>query len=140
MTERTATCGCGHIKITVKGDPELCWACHCDYCQRLNGSLGTFASVFDDDQVVSTEGDPSVFDDFPDWPGTERYFCPNCSTAVHWINPAAFPGKRLVAIGCFSDKNFPGPAMTVQTQYRHKWCQSFLGAQEFEAFPPAEGT
>lgn len=140
MQERTATCGCGNIRITVKGEPELCWACHCDYCQRLNGSLGTFASVFADEQITAIEGNPSVFDDFPNWPGTERYFCPVCSTTVHWINPKAFPDKRLVAIGCFADKDFPGPTMTAQTQYRHKWCQGFVGAQEFEAFPPDQGT
>lgn len=139
MKERTATCGCGNIKITVRGDPEVCWACHCDYCQRLTGSIGALAAVFANDQVVSTEGEPSVFDGFKNWPGAERYFCPTCSTGVHWINPNAFPEKRLVSIGCFADKEFPGPVMTVQTQYRHNWCPSFLGAQEFEGFPQDEG-
>ena len=140
MKDRTATCGCGNVRIEVKGEPEFCWVCHCDYCQKLSGSIGTFAAVFANDQIVSSEGETSVFDDLPDWPGFERYFCPNCGTAVHWINPTAFPDKRLISIGCFSDKDFPGPAMTLQTQYRHNWVQSFIGAAEFEAFPPEQGT
>jgi len=131
MKERTAQCGCGNIKITVKGEPEACWVCHCDYCQRITASLGTMAAVFPDDQIVSIEGEASVFDDFPKWPGTERYFCGKCSSAVHWINPTAFPNKRLIAIGSFSDKDFPGPTASFHTKYRHNWMQSFIGAEDF---------
>ena len=120
MIQRTATCGCGDIRITVQGDPEACWACHCDYCQRLSGSLGSFASVFDD---------------LPKWPGAQRNFCPKCGTSVHWINPSAFPGKRLIAIGCFADKDFPGPQLSVHTNYRHDWLPSFHGAEDFETLP-----
>lgn len=133
MKERIASCGCGNIKVVVKGDPEHCFACHCDYCQRLSGSLGTFAAVFSDEQVESIEGEASVYSDFPKWPGTERFFCGNCGTAVHWTNPTSFPGKHLVAIGCFADKDFPGPTASFHTRYRHDWLHGFESADDFES-------
>lgn len=133
--ERKAECGCGNVKVIVKGDPQTCFACHCDYCQKASGSIGTFGAVYREENFVSSEGEVTKFDDLPKWPGSEKYFCSKCGTTVHWKNPAAFPGMHMVAIGCFSDPGFPGPQVTVQTQYRHKWCPGFAGAVEHEAFP-----
>lgn len=133
--ERKAECGCGNVQVVVNGDPQIRFACHCDYCQKASGSLGTFGAVYKEEDFVSIKGETIVFDDLPKWPGFEKHFCKKCGTTVHWINPTAFPGMRMVSIGCFSDPDFPGPEMVVQTQYRHKWCGSFDGASEHEAFP-----
>ena len=134
--ERKATCGCGNVKVTVKGDPELCFACHCDFCQKMTGSIANFGAVYKLEDFLSIEGDVSIYDDLPKWPGAARSFCTKCGTTVHWVNPMAFPGMRMVAVGCFSDPSFPGPEMQVQTKYRHPWCGNFEGAivnREFEA-------
>ena len=131
--ERVASCGCGSVTVTVKGDPQDCFVCHCDYCQKLTGSIGIFASVFREEDVISIEGETTKYDDFPKWPGTERYFCSKCGTNVHWINPTSFPDMRLIAVGCFADPAFPGPTRAMQTQYRHKWCGEFDGARALPA-------
>ena len=44
--EKTAQCACKNVTVIVSGDPQLCFACHCDYCQRATGSIGTFGAVF----------------------------------------------------------------------------------------------
>ena len=138
--ERVARCGCGNVQITVKNEPQDCWVCHCDYCQRSTGTIGVFAAVFLEEDVVSIEGNTTKFDDLPKWPGAERHFCSTCGTTVHWINPGSLPGKRLIAAGCFADPDFsipalPGPTRSMQTQHRPDWCGDFSGAQSFKAYP-----
>lgn len=134
--EHVAQCACKKVSITLSGEPELCFACHCDYCQRLTGSVAVTAALFKEERVRSIDGDYSTFDpDLAEWPGCERYFCPNCASTVHWINPKAFPGMRLISIGCFADPGFKGPDFVVQTQYRHSWCTAFESPQSHEAFP-----
>ena len=131
--ERVASCGCGDVKVTVNGEPEDCWVCH--YCQRTTGSIGIFASVFLEENVVSTTGELSRFDDLPKWPGAARYFCSRCGTTVYWVNPSSFPDRRLISVGCFGDSTFPGPSRAMQTQYRPSWCGDFEGAQSYTAYP-----
>ena len=133
--ERKAQCGCGNVTVMVSGDPQICFACHCDFCQRSTGSIGTFGAVYREEDISSIDGETTMRDDFPKWPGLESHFCSNCGTTVHWINPTTFPGMHMVAIGCFADPSFPGPNFTVQTQYRHHWCGEFEGAENHEAFP-----
>ena len=134
--QREASCGCGAVRVSVEGDPQLCWVCHCDHCQKLSGSIGLFAAVFREEDVVGIVGETTTHKGNQDkWPGAERYFCSNCGTSVHWINPSAFPEMRLIATGCFSDPKFPGPSLAMQTKYRHKWCGNFEGAATFEGYP-----
>ena len=98
IVERAASCGCGALRITVNGDPQDCWVCHCDYCQRATGSIGQLAVVYREEDVVSLAGEASTYGDFPKYPGAEKYFCKRCGAGVHWINPAALPGMHMVAI------------------------------------------
>ncbi len=134
---RVAACGCGAVRVSVEGDPQICWVCHCDHCQRLSGSIGLFAAVFRDEDVTAIEGQTTTHARNQEkWPGSERYFCSKCGTSVHWINPAAFPGMRLIATGCFSDPDFPGPSLAMQTRYRPRWCGDFEGSNSFEGYPP----
>ena len=133
--DRKAQCACKNVTVIVAAEPQMCFACHCDFCQRTTGSIGVFGAVFLEGDLKSIEGETTIHNDFPQWPGMEKHFCSKCGTTVHWVNPVAFPGMHLVSIGCFADPDFPGPELVVQTNYRHKWCGSFTGANEHEAFP-----
>lgn len=85
-------------------DPLRCFVWHCDDWQRLTGPVGVAAAVFNEDDLVSIDGEFSVFEpEIPKLPGTRRYICANCGAALHWQDPAAFPGLRLVALGRFED-------------------------------------
>ena len=138
---RRASCACGDVKVTVKGEPQICWACHCDDCQRATGSIALFAAMYLEEDIVSIEGSTTTFDNFPKYPGAEKYFCKTCGTTVHWINPVASPGMHMIAPGCFEDPNFLGPQMVFQTQYRPEWCPEFKSVtQSFEGFLGDEGT
>tara|TARA_B110000444_G_C18707046_1_gene531829 strand:- start:190 stop:606 length:417 start_codon:yes stop_codon:yes gene_type:complete len=131
---REARCGCGNLKVVVVGDPVRSYACHCDYCQKASGSIAAFGAVYREEDFLSFVGAETIFDDIPKWPGAKKHFCSKCGTTVHWVNPVAFPGMRMVSIGCFADPHFPGPAAQVQTQYRHAWCGDFRGADVCKEF------
>jgi hypothetical protein len=132
--KKLAQCGCGDLQVTVIAEPQMTYACHCDYCQRATGSIASFAAVYREQDVITSQGVATEFSDFPKWPGAKKHFCPRCGTTVHWVNPSAFEGMRMVAIGCFSDTQFSAPDVQVQTQYRHDWCPDFAGAAVSKAF------
>jgi len=119
--DRVASCACGAVRVAVTGEPQICWVCHCDHCQKITGGVGLFAAVFRDGDVTSIEGRTTTHRGNQEkWPGSERYFCSTCGTNVHWKNPAAFPGMRMISIGCFADPGFPGPKLAMQTKHRHR--------------------
>ncbi len=135
MIEHKAQCACKATSVTFTGEPEFSFACHCDYCQRLTGSVGVTAAVFRQDQLVSTVGAFSTYEpDLPNWPDCTRYFCPHCASTLYWFNPTAFPGMQLVSVGAFGDPNFKGPDKVYQTQYRHDWCGAFEAPVSYEKF------
>ena len=130
-----AQCACKRTSINLAADPVRCFVCHCDYCQRVTGSVGMAAAIFHEKDVVSIEGEFGVFaPDMPNFPGTKRYFCENCGGGLHWVNPTAFPGLRLVSLGCFDDPSRWGLTRTVQNQFRPKWCPQLHAAEVHDAY------
>lgn len=132
---REAHCGCGNVTVVTSADPQLSFACHCDFCQRSSGSIAVFGAAFLDEDIESVEGDTTEVNDFPKWPGMKKWFCSKCGTTVHWVNPKGLPGMHMISIGCFADPDFPAPTFSVHTRYRHKWCASFKGAEDYETVP-----
>ena len=104
---REAQCACGHLKVVVSGDPEMSYACHCDYCQKATGSIAAFGAVYLEERFISIEGEAAEFKDFPKWPGAIKYFCKNCGTTVHWINPQRFQVCTWYRLGAFPIPIFP---------------------------------
>ena len=130
---RVAKCACKNLEVTVKSDPVRHIACHCDYCQRMSGSVATLCAVYKEEDFLSVSGDATVYE-LPKWPGAKKYFCSVCGSTVHWVNPVAFPGMHMIASGCFADPDFPAPDTVTQTKYRQPWCPEFVGAEHYEEY------
>ncbi len=120
MTERTATCGCGQLRVVCRGDPRIVSLCHCLDCQKRTGSTYGIAAFFSREEV-SAEGRASVFTRNSDsgFDVTFR-FCPNCGSTVYW-EPARMPDLIGVAVGAFADPSFPAPTQSVWNERRHPW-------------------
>ena len=97
MDERTAQCGCGRLKVRVRGGPLFVGACYCDFCQKHTGSAFRLSSFFREDQIIEITGDPSTYNgleidgvgiDGSDEVGCTFYFCDTCGSTV------------LLALGC----------------------------------------
>ena len=131
-----AECACKRVSIELSEEPEMVFACHCDYCQRLTGSVGLTAAIYPQESVLAIQGSFVEFDpELEKWPGCKRYFCGHCGTTLHWVNPEPFPGKRMVSLGCFPELTVSELDIAVNTKYRPEWCEPFKAKCEFEGFP-----
>lgn len=120
MTERTATCACGQLRLACRGEPLKVSLCHCLDCQRRTGSTYGIAAFFPREAVKAT-GNASIYAR-PSDRGLPvvHYFCPTCGTSVYW-EPQRLPDLVGVAVGTFADPSFPAPTQTVWDQRRHPW-------------------
>ena len=122
--QRTAQCSCGELHITLEGDPAITLACNCTNCQRRTGSAFGVVAYYGSDRVVAQSDTGQLFVGHSDSNRTlERRFCPNCGSTVHW-EAELFPGMVGVAVGCFTDPDFPVPTMAA-------WHKSKLGWVDF---------
>ena len=140
--ERVAECGCGRLKVRVRGEPQFVAVCHCDFCQKQTGSAFRLSSFFADDQIVEIAGDPVVFNgleidgvglDGSDEFGTTYHFCGTCGSTVYWRTDL-MTGFLGIAVGSFVDPGFAPPTMENCTGLRHHWIAPIPGAVAFERF------
>jgi len=120
MKERRATCACGQLEVTCRGEPELVSRCHCMACQRRTGAPFGIAAFFDARNVAVT-GETNVFRRISDSGfGIAFHFCPDCGSNVLW-QPERKPGMWAVASGAFADPGFPAPTEDSFAETRHPW-------------------
>ncbi len=118
---RTATCGCGALKVTVTGAPLQVHACSCQQCQRNSGSAFTYSAFFPESAVVSIDGEHRSWrrnGSSGDW--VESSFCPTCGTSV-FGRLGVWPGIVRISVGCFTDPAFEKPAKLFWSSWRHHW-------------------
>ncbi len=137
---RTASCCCGELTMTVRGEPEKVIRCHCDYCQRRTGSVFNVSCWYYDDQVVARTGTGTIFNQGPQNPGIDYVFCPRCGSTVYWEFRGFEPlleGSKLfgIAVGNFVDASFPAPTLDIHTSYRHPWIHDLAGLEPHPGFP-----
>jgi hypothetical protein len=132
---RRAACSCGVLTVSVRGDPRLVGACHCEACQRRTGSAFGLAAFFEQTQVVETTGEPALYTRRAE-SGAELTFsfCANCGSTVHWTRNSQ-PGMIAIAVGAFADPDFPGPSRVVWAQSRHVWMEGFGDLPRFPRAP-----
>ena len=80
--ERTASCCCGNLTVTARGEPAHVYACSCRECQRGSGSAFSYAAIYPE-QAVTVVGKPTLFRQRADSGRlTESSFCPVCGVTV----------------------------------------------------------
>ena len=120
---RVARCVCGELSINVYGEPKLSVACNCVNCQRRTGSVYGVAAYFDNDSITEQAGNPSQYQGKSDSGNNiTTSFCSKCGSTVFW-EAELFNGLTGVAVGCFTDPNFPEPSATVWTKSKYEWVE-----------------
>ncbi len=120
--ESTASCGCGNLTVTTRGEPADVYACSCLNCQRETGSAFSYGASFPE-AAVSIAGERRVWRRQADsgrWIETE--FCPTCGVAVIY-RLELLPGTIGVSVGCFADPDFAKPKELYWAERRHHWLQ-----------------
>lgn len=121
--ERTATCGCAQLRATASGDPDVVVACSCFECQRRTGSPFSVGAYFQRAHILSIDDAHKSYQRSTDSGRTfTTNFCPECGTPVFWEMDIR-PEHIGIAVGCFADPQFPGPARAVWSESRHHWVE-----------------
>jgi hypothetical protein len=117
---RTASCACGQLSATCRGEPVRVSICHCLECQKRTGSVFSANARFPR-EAVTVSGPSSLFRRKADSGNNLSFhFCPQCGTTVWW-ELEAFPDVIAVAVGAFADPEFPAPAISVYEERHHRW-------------------
>jgi hypothetical protein len=119
--QRTASCGCRRLGLTVSGEPRHVYLCACSQCQRATGSAFAWRAIFPDSAILSLEGDSSVWRRHGDagrW--IEQIFCPGCGGLV-FMRAEALPDAISVSVGSFADPAFPAPVAIHNRSHRPGW-------------------
>jgi len=120
MTTRSASCSCGQLKATARGEPIRVSVCHCLSCQQRTGSAFGVQARFPSDQVtlegqsgqyvrVADSGNKLIFN-----------FCPTCGATVHY-RLEHIPEVIAIPVGAFADPHFPAPKFSVYESRQHAW-------------------
>ena len=133
--ERTASCLCGQLKITMDGDPARVNMCSCTECQRRSGSAFQIAGFFVETQIKAIEGESTVYARTGgSGNAINLHFCPTCGVSVYF-RPAARPSVIGVHGGCFADPDFPAPNTASWRQSGHDWVVVPEGTNAFDQNP-----
>ncbi len=134
-TKRIASCACGDLQVATTGEPEKVSSCSCTDCQRRTGSVFGVTSFFSADQVEFVSGAPRVFERGADSGNAlSMNFCPKCGTTLYWTLKD-FPGRIVIAVGCFADPEFPQPERHVWAKRKHHWVQFPDGCSLYDEAP-----
>lgn len=120
MTSREASCSCGQLRVTCRGEPALVALCHCSACQKRTGSAFGVAAFFARETVL-VSGSYADYDRPAD-SGFRvlHHFCQSCGSTVFW-EPSRKPEMVAVAVGAFADPQFPAPQKAVFAERRQPW-------------------
>jgi hypothetical protein len=124
-----ASCSCGQLRLSCRGEPVRVSICHCLECQKRTGSAFGYQARFPKNHVT-IEGEAKEFERLGD-SGQELTFrfCPFCGSTVYWTL-ASQPELIAVAVGAFADPHYPVPRFSVYERRRHHWVEVPSSATE----------
>ncbi|MET1029319.1 MAG: GFA family protein [Dongiaceae bacterium] len=118
--KRIASCGCGGLTATARGEPVDVYLCSCLACQKASGSAFTYCALFAE-ASVSIAGAHQAWryqGDVGRW--IETAFCPTCGGTVYFRGEG-LPGLLGIGVGCFAEPDFAKPGRLYWASRRHHW-------------------
>lgn len=132
MTVRTASCGCGALRVVAEGEPYGVSMCHCAACQRRSGSPFGVGAYFRNAQV-RIEGEHRQWSRLGTSGATlVNHFCPTCGSTLFWT-AGLHPDAVGIGVGSFADPAFPPPLRSVWETHRHRWVEPPVDDRFIEA-------
>ena len=120
MLQRTASCSCGQLTVTVTAEPVRVSVCHCLECQRRTGSVFGAQARFPR-SAVAVSGESHLYTRVGDEGRRASFnFCPNCGATVYFTVEGQ-EERIAVPIGAFADPSFPAPNFSVYEDRMHAW-------------------
>ena len=119
--DRTASCSCGSLRLSFRGEPLRVYACACLECQRATGSAFAYRARFRRDAVIKDQGERRRFRRITEnghW--MDNIFCPTCGSLVY-MEAEVIPEQLVVSVGCFGEPKFAAPATLFWAKRKHDW-------------------
>lgn len=132
LEDTTASCRCGQVTITVRGEPAMTGACHCTGCQAMTGSAFVLGAMYHGD-AVSIEGETVL----GGLKAASKHHC--CAECLSWVFTRAegfapFINIHMAALGGLPHAP---PFMETCTDEKLAWVNT--GAEHsFPGFPAPE--
>jgi len=97
-------CLCGEVEYDSGNPPLWVTICYCRFCQRATGSDRMIEPIFEYDDFVFTNGQPSVYTLPSDGSGKDIYvhFCSKCGTKLA-LTFERWPDRLGIYIGTLDD-------------------------------------
>jgi hypothetical protein len=128
-------CRCGAVRYETKGEPFTAALCHCNDCRRSAGAPVVAWSMFPENAIEVTQGNPKAYESSK---GVTREFCANCGTGLFYKNPEMLPGIIDVQSATFDEPNNMPAKCHVQTAEQLTWFEGINSLPKFERYPPQE--
>lgn len=121
--ERIARCGCGGLKVTLRGEPVDVYVCACQSCQQKSGGAFTYAAIFNraDAAISGAHRGWRRHGESGRW--IDSHFCPTCGYSVFFYGEGFGDGLIGITVGSLSDSDFAKPRRAYWTSRRHSWLQ-----------------
>jgi hypothetical protein len=131
---RTASCSCGQLRLSVRGEPRGVGVCHCLACQRRTGSV--FATLARFPGPYEVTGRTTEYVRIGDRGARFTFrFCPVCGTTLFHTEDGHEHQGVSVAVGAFADPRFPAPTVSIYDCRRHGWVALPAGTKTFDGDP-----
>ena len=115
MSNITGGCHCGAIRYQVEGDLIVHALCHCSDCRRHAGAPVVGWTMYAEDAVKVTKGQPKVYKSSEHG---RRQFCADCGTGLFYINANNLPGIVDIQSATYDDPDAVPAMVHIQTAER----------------------
>ena len=120
MSTITGGCHCGAIRYQVEGEAIVHALCHCRDCRLHAGAPVVGWTMYADDAVKVTKGEPKVYHSSEH---ARRHFCGDCGTGLFYVNADMLPGVIDVQSATYDDPDAVPATMHIQVAERLRWME-----------------
>lgn len=127
---RRGSCGCGKVRVEVRGEPVRVGLCHCATCRKETGGPFMAFAVWDRGQMLVTG-------DIASWTAStdRRHFCPACGAALFATHDG--DDEVEVRLGVLDDApSGLTPGYELWTPRREHWLAPVAGAAQHRGNRP----
>ena len=107
--------------------------CHCSDCRRHAGAPVVGWTMYAEDAVKVTKGQPKVYESSEHG---RRHFCTDCGTGLFYVNANILPGIIDIQSATYDDPNAVPAMVHIQTAERLGWMERAHELPSFERYPP----
>jgi len=130
---QTGSCHCGTVRFEVDGDLQGIFHCHCETCQKLNGTAYGSTGFTTADQFRITAGNDALTG-YESSPGKQRYFCSRCGAPIY-AHAESNPERIGVRIGALDSDPGIRSKLHIWVSHKHPWFEVNTSLPEFDEYP-----